>query len=132
MKTIIKQGVRHILTGGFADLIDIGVFNLLFFFFPAQLTIKAISFLIAAIVKYFGNKYWVFDKPEKDGAKKEIMQFLGVTLVGLLINVASFSIFVKINSGFSIEAWREISVILALIITAVWNFLGYKLLVFKK
>jgi putative flippase GtrA len=132
MKLIVKQGIRHIITGGLADLVDIGFFNLLFWFFPAQLTIKAISFLLAAAIKYFGNKYWAFDKPGKDGVAKEIIQFLVITLIGLAINVASFAVFVKINLGLSLGVWREISVIFALLVTAIWNFCGYKFVVFKK
>lgn len=129
---ILKQGIRHIITGGFADLVDIGIFNLLFFFFPWQNFIKAVSFLIAASIKYFGNKYWVFEKQENDGRIKEILQFLAITLIGLVINVASFSFFIKMNFGISLFLCREISLVLALLVTAIWNFLGYKLLVFKK
>lgn len=134
MKKIVGQGIRHILVGAVADLADIGFFNLLFWVFPFQISVKAVSFLCAAIIKYFGNKYWAFNKPERNGAGKEALQFLAVTLIGLAINVAVFSVFVKINGGlgFSVEIWREISVILALLITAIWNFCGYKFLVFKK
>jgi putative flippase GtrA len=129
---IVGQGIRHIFTGAFADIADIKFFQLLFWFFPDQLTVKAISFLLAAVIKYLGNKYWAFDKPGKDGSGLEALQFLAITLVGLLINVASFYFFVRINPGLSPEFWREISVILALIITAFWNFCGYKFIVFKK
>ncbi|MCX6720973.1 MAG: GtrA family protein [Candidatus Staskawiczbacteria bacterium] len=132
MKTILKQGIKHIITGGFADLVDIGAFILLFLFIPYQTIVKAVSFLIAATIKYFGNKYWAFDSPEKDGTGKEAVQFLVITLIGLLINVASFSIFVRINIGLNTELWRQLSVIFAMFITAIWNFCGYKFLVFKK
>lgn len=129
MKLIVKQGIKHIFTGGVADLVDIGVFNLLFWIFPAQLIIKAISFLVAAVIKYFGNKIWVFDK--NDGHSiKEAGQFLIVTLVGLLVNVASF--YCATLFAPNTKIWTEISVIFAMGVTAIWNFLGYKLLVFKK
>jgi len=137
MKLILKQGIRHILTGGFADLVDIGIFNLLFLclagaFAEAGGFSKAISFLVAAVIKYFGNKYWAFEKPERVKTINEVVQFLAITLIGLVINVASFSGFVKINPGLSIGLWREMSVVLSLLITAIWNFLGYKFIVFKK
>lgn len=129
---LIGQGIRHVLTGAFADIADIKLFQLFFWLFPAQLTVKVISFLLASVVKYLGNKYWVFKKPEKDGSIKEILHFSAITIGGLFINVASFSFFVKMNLGLSLELWREISVILALLVTAIWNFLGYKFIVFKK
>lgn len=131
-KKVIGQGTRHILTGAFADVVDIKLFQILYLFFPDGAWLKVISFVGAVVIKYFGNKYWAFDKPGKDNIKKEAGQFLAVSLIGLLINVVSFSIFVKINAGLSAETWREISVIFALLITAIWNFLGYKLIVFKK
>lgn len=142
MKKVVGQGIKHIIVGGFADLADIGFFNLIFLFFPAQIIVKAVSFLIAATIKYFGNKYWAFfTTPEPGGegglektSTKEIFVFLIITLVGLAINVAVFSFFVNIKGGlgFSAELWRQISVILALLITAIWNFCGYKFIVFKK
>jgi len=138
MKIIVKQGIRHIITGGFADLVDIGIFNLLFWFFPFQTLAKVASFLVAATIKYFGNKYWAFralrslgEVGEKSNIR-EVARFLTITLIGLLINVASFSLFVKINPGLSLQLWREISVIFAILVTAIWNFCGYKFLVFKK
>lgn len=127
-----RQAIKHILTGAVADAVDIGVFNLLFWLLPFELVIKAISFLVAVAIKYIGNKYWAFEKPEKDGIKKEIAQFLAVTLIGLLINVASFYFFVRMETGINLALWREASVILALLVTAVWNFTSYKFLVFKK
>lgn len=132
MKLVLKQGIKHILTGGFADLVDIGFFNLLFLFLPFQIFVKAISFLVAAVIKYFGNKYWAFNKPERSEVGKETVQFLAVTLIGLLINVASFALFVRMGAGLSAELWRQVSVILAMLVTAIWNFCGYKFLVFKK
>jgi len=139
MKLIVKQGIKHIITGGFADLADIGVFNLLFWFFPAQLAVKAVSFLAAAAIKYLGNKYWAFSAqggPASGGEKvdtaKELTIFFLITLIGLAINVASFYFSVRINPGLSSELWREVSVIFALMVTAIWNFCGYKFIVFKK
>jgi len=132
MKIIVKQGIRHILIGGFADLIDIGVFNLLFFIYPAQIIVKAISFLFAACIKYFGNKIWVFDK--NDGHSiKELGQFAFITAIGLLINVVSFYCLSAVAPA-KVDAtiWREVSVIFAILITATWNFFGYKFIVFKK
>lgn len=138
MKKILRQGIRHILTGGFADLIDIGVFNLLFFIFPAQIIIKAVSFLVAATIKYFGNKHWVFEKHGKEDINREVGQFLIITLVGLAINVGVFycatiaTMHLCIGAVCSANLWREISVIFALGVTAIWNFCGYKFIVFKK
>lgn len=132
MKLIFKQGFRHILTGGVADLVDIGIFNLLFLFIPTQLPIKAVSFLVGAVIKYFGNKIWVFEKNDGHSAK-EAGKFAFITAIGLIINVSSFY-YVSTIALAKVDAtlWIEISVIFAMGVTAIWNFLGYKLIVFKK
>lgn len=131
MKTI-NQVCKHVLTGGVADVADLVFFEIFFFILGADIASKAISFVIAVAIKFAGNKYWVFNKPEKDGAKKEAFYFLFATLIGFLINIASFSFFVNIKTGLSITLWRPICVILAMFITAAWNFPAYKFIVFKK
>ncbi len=125
------QATRHIITGGLADLADIGFFNVFLLFIP-DVFAKAFSFLVAVCIKYFGNKYWAFKKPETIEIRKEIVIFLLATAVGLAINLLSFSFFVNINTGFSVNLWRQISVIFAMGVTAIWNFLSYKFIVFKK
>jgi putative flippase GtrA len=133
---LAKQTGRFFLVGVFADVIDIKIFQLLFFLIPFySLILKAISFLVATFVKYWWNKYWAFEKHEKDGIKKEAAQFFAVTLVGLALNVGSFYYFTKIMGpqfSMQVRLWTEFSIILAALVAAVWNFLGYKFIVFKK
>lgn len=127
------QAGKFALAGTFADVIDIKVFQLLFFLFPFySLLYKAISFLAATFVKYWWNKYWAFEQREKDGNKKEAFKFFLVTLVGLAINVASFYFFVKIETGLPNNIWTELCIIFSALVSAIWNFCGYKFLVFKK
>lgn len=132
----VDEAGRFFLVGAFADVIDIKVFQLLFFFLPFSIFIKAISFLVATLIKYWWNKYWAFENLEHNGPKKIIFDgqfavFLVVTLVGMGLNVASFYFFDKIETGFAPKLWTEVSIILAALVAAVWNFLGYKFLVFK-
>jgi putative flippase GtrA len=137
----VFQGAKHILIGIFATVADLKFFEFLSFIFSLMfLTVnpnisKGVSFLVATSIKYWGNKYWAFEKPEKDGIKKEVAQFLVITAVGLVIDVGSFYYFNKVMGpqfGMSFAFWQKVSVILAAIVSAVWNFLGYKFIVFKK
>ncbi len=123
MKVVVLQAIKHLIVGALATLIDLAVFMVLFWMSP--LISKSISFLIATIIKYWGNKHWAFQKPEKDGMVKEASQFFLVTLVGLIIDVLSFYYF-------SFYFWRSVSVIFAAAVAAAWNFTAYKFLVFKK
>lgn len=130
----IKQVGKFVLVGAFADVIDIKVFQGLFIFAQFYIIFKAISFLVATFVKFWLNKYWAFEKNGKEHINKEAVQFFIVTLLGLLINVASFYYFARImGPQFSMpqETWTELSIIFSALVSAVWNFLGYKHFVFK-
>ena len=131
----VHQAGKFALAGAFADAIDIKVFQLLFWLAPFSLLFKAISFLGATFVKYWWNRYWAFEKIEKDGIKKEALYFFAVTLVGLILNVGSFYYFIKIlGAQFSmqVKTWTELSIIFSALVSAIWNFCGYKFFVFKK
>lgn len=128
----IRQSGRFFLVGAFADVIDIKVFQFLFWILPCSLLFKGVSFLVATFVKYWWNKNWAFEKSGKNGIKKEAIQFFAITLIGLAINIVSFYYFGKINTGIPAHLWQEVSIILAALVSAVWNFLGYKFIVFKK
>ncbi len=94
---------------------------------------KAISFTIANINSYFWNKYWTFE--EKNQKKSEFGQFFVVSIIGFIINVAVASfVFNYIHPVFQMspEQWGLIGAAAGSIIGLVWNFLGYKFLVFKK
>jgi len=131
----VKQVGKFVLVGAFADVIDIKVFQFLFLFAPFSITFKAVSFLVATLVKFWWNKHWAFERHEKEGAKKEAVQFFGVTLGGLLLNLGSFYYFTKVMGpqfSMPVETWTELCIIFAALVAAVWNFCGYKFLVFKK
>lgn len=134
-KPFVKQVGRFFLTGTFADVLDIKIFQLLFFFLPWPLFFKAISFLAATFIKFWWNKHWAFEKHGKDGIKKEIIQFSIITAGGLAINLLAFNYFMNVigsQFGISTYVWTELSIIFAALAAAGWNFAGYKFLVFKK
>ncbi|MDO8486466.1 MAG: GtrA family protein [Candidatus Staskawiczbacteria bacterium] len=137
----VFQVAKYFLVGIFVTVIDLKLFELLIwifsFFYTAinPIISKGISFLVSIFIKYWGNKHWTFEKPGKDGLKSEIFQFVIVTIVGLGVDVGSFYYFTKIMGsqfGTPENVWVKLSVIFAALVAAVWNFIGYKFLVFKK
>jgi len=136
----IFQAGKFLLIGVLATLVDLGIFNFLGLIFGltaawALNTFKGISFLVATFAKYWGNKFWAFEKMERAGMGKEITQFYVVTTIGLGINVGIFSLIVNtLGSQFATppEILRTLGVIVAALVVAIWNFLGYKFIVFKK
>jgi len=136
----LLQLAKYFLVGVIATLIDLKVYGLLTWFFGLELAMiigvsKGISFLVSVLVKFIGNKYWAFEETKKEGIKEEFSKFLIVTFIGLLIDLGFFFYFSKIlgpQFGISSEVWVKISVILAAVVAAAWNFLSYKFIVFKK
>ena len=128
----IRQAGKFVLAGAFTGVIDIRVFQLLFLVIPIPLLLKAVSFIIATLVKYYSDKHWTFEKHENEGVNREIAYFFLVAVAGLAINVVSFYFFSMIRVGISLKLWTELSIILAALTSATWNFCGYKFIVFKK
>lgn len=144
----LYQVAKFLLVGAVATILDLKLFELFaalaFFIIPFGFLIsKAISFLISTALKYWGNKYWAFglhepfgsDQGKKEDLHKEAFIFFITTLGGLIIDVAVFYYLVRIlGSQFALpaEIWVKLSVIIAAIVAAIWNFSGYKFLVFKK
>ena len=128
----VHQLGKFALAGSFADVVDIKVFQFLFWIFPFSEFAKVISFLAGTLVKFFFDKYWTFEKKERENMHKEMAKFFMVAIAGALINVVAFDYFVKITTGLPFKTWQEISVILAALVVSLWNFCGYKFLVFKK
>lgn len=136
----VFQAAKHLLVGSFATVMDLKIFEFLFLAFSIYVPIgsivaKSSSFIISTFFKFWGNKYWAFQETEKKNIYKEAFQFFLITFVGLLIDVFSFYCFTEIlGPQFSIPSaiWIKLSVIISAIIAALWNFSGYKFLVFKK
>lgn len=136
----VHQAGKYFLVGSFSAVVDIRVFQFstwiaAFFIILSPAIFKTISFSVATVLRYLGNKYWTFEKKGKDGIKKEAIQFFAVTLAGLVLNVGIFLYFTKImGTQFHMQekVWTESSIIFAAIGAAVWNFLACKFLVFKK
>jgi putative flippase GtrA len=135
---VFIQLVKFVAIGSLNTVLDFGILNILMlitgiasgFWFSG---FKAVSFCFASVNSYFWNKYWTFYSKEEASAK-EFGKFLVVSGIGFLINVgvASFAVnFVGAPEGFSPVRWANVGAIAATLASLLWNFLGYKFLVFK-
>ena len=96
---------------------------------------KSFSFIVANINSFYWNKYWTFEINAEKKSGTEFTQFFFVSLVGFLLNVfvASF-VFKSVPAiiGLNVEQWGLIGALAGTAVGLIWNFLGYKLWVFKK
>jgi len=102
---------------------------------PLYAAFKAFSVSIAAVNSYFWNKYWTFDKRGTKPEGKEFIKLYIVTGAGFFLNIGiSTFIFKNVDPLFGLElgAWGIFAAGMAAFVSFVWNFVGYKFLVFKK
>lgn len=134
---IILQVAKFAAVGAFNTFLDWGILNLLIALTGAASGVlysvfKGISFLAANSGSYFWNKYWTFKSSSQANAG-EFTKFFAVSIVGLIINVGIASAvvgWVKPLGGFTPERWANVGALLATLVSLVWNFVGYKFLVF--
>jgi len=135
----IFQLTKYLLIGVLATITDLGVLNLLMWTSGIMIGLwysvfKGISFIVATCAKYFGDKFWAFEKMEKEGMHKEFGQFFMVTLIGLGLNIGVASFVVNVigpQFGMSETLWANVGGIAAAFGVTAWNFIGYKFFVFK-
>jgi putative flippase GtrA len=149
IKTFFFQLAKFGATGAANSAIDIGVLALLVASFYSETAIiptipfilfRIISFLLANTNSYFWNKFWSFkSKTTKNVVSKtekttEFGKFITVSIIGLVINVTISSIVNSLQGYTPInpQTWATIAAVAGTIATLTWNFLGYKLIVFKK
>ena len=154
-KVIVAYEVaKFILVGGLNTLVDWGILSFLIFTFKRSginsdktlfevfsiaiilyTLLKAISFIIATANSYLWNKFWTFKRKTTEKMGKEFMQFIVVSIIGFLVNVgiASFIFkFVPSLGGLNSDQWGLVAAAIATVISMIWNFIGYKFIVFDK
>ena len=133
--TLLKFAIVGVLN----TLIDLIVLNCLIVFFGVgvhgemYILFKSISFLAAVINSYILNKYWVFEHTES-ASVKETSLFLFISIIGFVLNVGvSFGVFILIkDTGIFLSLVPTISALCGTSVVLLWNFIGYKFIVFKK
>jgi len=123
LNTAIDLGIANFLiaTSGIAEGREVDLF-------------KGVGFLLAVTNSYFWNKFWVFKK-ETGGGAKEFSEFFVVSIVGLGINVVTAHVVINVvgsQGGLTPGQWANVGFLAATALSLIWNFLGYKLWVFKK
>lgn len=135
------QVLKFISVGVINTGVDFLVLNVLIWIFPIDGSthlytfFKAISFLAAVINSYVMNKYWVFSETQRTSKLHEGFLFLIVSGIGFVLNVAiSTFVFSFVTNTFQIghHIGANIGALVGSVLVLFWNFIGYKLFVFKK
>lgn len=137
----LKQFIKFGLVGFFNTIVDLGILNVLIFstglgreggrYFTL---FKSLSFICAATNSYVLNKYWVFRSEEDKGKVLQISKFFLITCGGGLINIVIASLVVTYIPVILLPShlWPTFGALCGTAIGMVWNFSGYKYLVFRE
>jgi putative flippase GtrA len=138
INNIFWQFAKYGLVGILNTLLDFGILNLLSYLTKIYqggwlIFFNFFAFFIANINSYFWNKYWTFGKEDK-GKTQEFTKFFVVSLIGYGLN--SLALWAVTTSSpmfdLSVAQWENIGKLLGTILSLIWNFIGYKIFVFKK
>ena len=132
----VYQFAKFALVGVLNTAIDFGILNFLIFITGITsglsiIPLNAVSFSTAVVNSFFWNKKLVF-QARKDA---NFLTFFVITLIGLAINsgiVYVITTYVPPTFVDSQKLWANLAKVLATGISLVWNFTGYRLIVFKK
>lgn len=136
MNLLVDFGILAIATVAFRSFLGANSTDILF---SAGVAVtfyslyKAISFTVANVNSYFWNKYWTFAKSEDK--KSKFIQFFTVSIIGFLVNVITASLVFKLIppiGEMNYDQWGLIGAGVGSVAGLVWNFLGYKFIVFRK
>jgi putative flippase GtrA len=136
---LAAQFLRFAVVGALNTGIDFAILNVLSYLTNITdgariIPLKGVAFLAANVNSYLINKRWTFkDKTDGQGAK-QFSVYLSVSVIGALINIgAVFLITTYISPlfGMSDKLWLNVANLVATGLSLVWNFIGYKLIVFR-
>lgn len=137
--TIFQFGKYAVV--GFANAgVDFGVLNFLMWLTRIYsgkwiLLLNSISFVVAVTHSYIWNKYWSFRARGQTDVPKQFIAFIIVTVIGAVVSggiVYGVTTFISPLFSFSLVRWANMAKVLASVIAILWNFIGYKFIVFKK
>lgn len=138
-KPLFFQLLRFGIVGGLNTGIDFAITNALSYVTGITggsriIPIKGIAFLAANVNSYLLNKKWTFnDHSSGEGAKK-FSVYLSVSIIGALINISTVYLITTYTEpmfGLSDTKWLNVANLAATALSLVWNFVGYKLIVFR-
>lgn len=127
-RNLFVQIVKFGFVGGTAFLIDAGVLFALTEFCDVHYLISgAISFTVSVVYNYILSIKWVFDAKKNASKSRELMVFIGLSVLGLGINQVIMWCMVDM-----LHIYYMLSKIVATAIVMVYNFITRKLFIERK
>ncbi len=91
---LIRYALKFGVVGIVGFVIDVAIFNALRLgalghdnFFQGPIGAKIVSATISTLVAWFGNRYWTFREHRRQNFMLELLEFAGIAVVGIGINL---------------------------------------------
>ena len=118
--------LRFLIVGAFASIINLLCFYILFYKLNIFETVSySISYILGVAIGYFFNKKWSFNY-KNDSNKALFSKYLLVYILNLFFGMALFELLLTLSNIEELIIQATV-----IIITAVSNYLGLKIFVFK-
>jgi putative flippase GtrA len=135
--TVVQFG-KFLAVGTLNTAIDFGSLNLLSWLTGIYGGIRLaptnlLGVLLALANSYLLNKQWTFKTPAHLHAGREVGHFVLVSLIGVSLNTALVVVLTRFMTppvGLTPQLWENLAKALATGGALLWNFVGYKYLVF--
>lgn len=82
---------KFIAVGAAGFVVDVGGLYVLTLAGGDPLTMRFVTFLVAVVVTWIGNRYWTFADQATGGLVDTFIPYLGVQSLGLVVNYAMFA-----------------------------------------
>ncbi|MHB0922921.1 MAG: GtrA family protein [Bellilinea sp.] len=129
--------IRFAIVGAIGAVIDFSVFNFLTNFVDIFKTnavwASVISFILAVISNFTWNRIWTYPDSRNKSFRRQLTQFVVVSVIGLLIRTPLFAWLEKILIEFLTGRWNfdpltpvivahNISLAIVILVIMLWNF----------
>lgn len=131
------QFARFGVVGTLNTAIDFGVLNIISLVtgVTGGLVIGGVNIpgvTLALANAYFFNKLWVFGHQDGKGILHDLPKFLLVSGTSIIINSGIVILATSYPAvSFNAQTWLNVAKVFATVFSLVWNFLGYKFIVFR-
>ena len=128
---VLAQLARYSLVGGFAFIVDFGLFALCLYTFGWHYLLANLMGLTAGLtLNYALSIRWVFSDCKRRLEKRKLAEFSVFAIVGIIGVGINELLMLLLVDFFCIQEMA--SKMIAAIIVLLWNFCGRKLILFKE
>ena len=129
--SLIGQVLRYLVTGGFAFVVDFGLFALCLYVFDWHYLLANLVGLVAGLVlNYTLSIVWVFTACKRTLEKRKVAEFTLFALVGIA-GVGINQVLMYLMVGI-LDLNEMVSKMVAAVLVLLWNFGARKLMLFRE